>query len=273
MKTFRTSPAEIVESLWGHFELLKELVKRDVGGRYRGSVLGLFWSFVQPMVMLFVYTFVFSVVFSARWKGVETGSKADFAMVLFAGLIVFTLFAECINRAAGLMLANANYVKRVVFPLEILVWVSLGSALFHAMVSFAVWLAFYVVLYGIPHATVLLLPFVLLPLVLMIAGVSWFFAALGVYLRDLVQLATVLTTVLMFLSPIFYPASAIPESLQPVLLLNPLAPALEHVRGVLMWGQCPDLRGWAIYVLVCSIIAWLGFAFFQKMRRGFADVL
>ena len=223
--------------------------------------------------MLFIYTFVFSIVFNARWKGTETGSRADFAMVLFAGLIVFTLFAECINRAPGLMLANANYVKRVVFPLELLAWVSLGSALFHAFISFIVWIVFFVFLKGMPHATVLLLPLVLVPLVLMIVGVSWIFAALGVYLRDMIQLTTILTTVMMFLSPIFYPASAVPEQLQPLLYINPLAPALEQVRDVLFWGRIPDLRVWLTYFLVSSAIAWLGFAFFQKMRRGFVDVL
>ncbi len=273
MDKFNTSPIMLFRSLWTHRGLIGDLVQRDVVGRYRGSVLGLFWSFAQPMFMLMVYTFVFSVVFNARWGDSQTDSRADFAMVLFAGLIVFTFFAECINRAPLLMISNTNYVKRVVFPLEALTWISLGAALFHALVSFAVWLIFFVLLYGVPHWTVLLLPVVLLPIILMIAGTSWFLAALGVYLKDTAQLTPVITTVMMFLSPIFYPVEKVPVSLRPLLMINPLAPGLEHIRSILWKGQVPALDAWGLYALACGLMAWGGFAFFQKMRRGFADVL
>ena len=174
--------------------------------------------------MLVVYTFVFSVVFNARWSA-GSDSKTEFALVLFAGLIVFNLFAECANRAPGLILANVNYVKKVVFPLEILPWVALGSAMFHAMISLGVWLAAYVLLFGLPHVTALFLPLVFLPLAFFIMGVSWALASLGVYLRDVSQFVGILTTVLMFLSPIFYPVTALPEAYRSFLLLNPLMPA------------------------------------------------
>jgi lipopolysaccharide transport system permease protein len=222
--------------------------------------------------MLAVYTFVFSVVFQARWGDADS-SRAEFALVLFAGLIVFNFFAECINRAPGMILANANYVKKVVFPLEILPWVSIGSALFHTLISLLVWLLFYIVMFGIPSVTTLLLPVVALPLLFLTVGFSWFLAALGVYIRDVSQVVTILTTVLMFLSPIFYPASALPENVRPILLLNPLALALEQIRGILIWQTLPQWGDWLLYLCSSLAIACLGFAWFQKTRKGFADVL
>jgi len=272
MQSFSISPKEMVRSVWRNRNLIKALVEREVVGRYRGSFMGILWSFFNPVFMLAVYTFVFSVVFKARWN---TGgdSKTEFALVLFAGLIVFNLFAECINRAPSLILANVNYVKKVVFPLEILPWVSLGSALFHTLISLSVWLIAYVILFGTPHITVLLLPLALLPLPLLIMGLTWGLASLGVYLRDVSQFIGLLTTVLMFLSPIFYPASALPENYRRLILLNPLCLAIEQARDVLFWGKVPDLAALSIYLLASILIAWLGFAWFQKTRQGFADVL
>jgi lipopolysaccharide transport system permease protein len=272
MQQFSISPTEIVTSLWQNRELATALIKRDVLGRYKGSILGIFWSFFHPLFMLAVYTFVFSIVFQARW-GSSDGSRAEFALVLFSGLIVFNLFAECINRSPTLILSNSNYVKKVVFPLEILPCVAVGSAIFHGLASLAVWLVGYVLLFGLPPVTALLLPIVILPLIFLTIGVSWFLSSLGVYLRDVAQVVTILTTVLMFLSPIFYPASAIPESAQPLLLVNPIAPALEQVRGILMWGELPNLESWLHYLIVNAVVAWLGFAWFQKTRKGFADVI
>lgn len=272
MQHFSASPREMVASFWRNRGLIRNLINREVIGRYRGSMLGILWSFFHPVFMLTVYTFVFSVVFKARWSG-GGESKAEFALVLFAGLIVFNLFAECFNRAPGLVLANANYVKKVVFPLEILPWVAVGSTLFHALISVGVWLLFYLLVIGLPHPTILLLPMVLLPLLLLMAGLSWALAALGVYLRDVAQLATLFTTVLMFLSPIFYPISALPSKYQPLLNLNPLAPAISQMRDVLYWGVVPNPWVYLGYLLVCGMIACLGFAWFQKTRKGFADVL
>jgi len=272
MQNFSTSPKEMVASLWRNRSLIKALTQREVIGRYRGSVMGILWSFLNPVFMLLVFTFVFSVVFKARWSG-GSDSKTEFALILFAGLIVFNLFAECFNRAPGLILANVSYVKKVVFPLEILPWVALGSALFHALISLGVWLIAYLILFGVPHITVLLLPLVILPLLLLIMGLTWGLASLGVYLRDVSQFIGIVTTVLMFLSPIFYPASALPEKYRHLLLLNPLTPAIEQARDVLFWGKVPDISMLSIYLLAATLIAWLGFAWFQKTRKGFADVL
>lgn len=272
MQRFSASPREMVASLWRNRSLIFTLTKREVVGRYRGSVFGILWSFFHPVFMLAVYTFVFSTVFNARWtSGGE--SKPEFALVLFAGLLVFNLFAECLARAPTLILSNANYVKKVVFPLEVLPGVALGSALFHLSISFCVWLAFHLATVGVPPATIFFLPLILMPLVLMTMGLSWLLASLGVYLRDVGQVIGVVVTTLMFLSPIFYPATALPENYRYLINANPLAFVIEQARDVMLWGRTPDIKVLAIHLGVATLIAWLGFSWFQKTRRGFADVL
>jgi lipopolysaccharide transport system permease protein len=262
----------MLASVWRNRSLLATLIKRDVVGRYRGSMLGVLWSFFHPVLMLGVYTFVFGVAFGARWKG-GSDSKAEFAIVLFAGLMVFNLFAECVNRAPTTILANVSYVKRVIFPLEILPWITMGSALFHTLISFAVWLAFYTALFGLPHASVWLAPIVIVPLVLLTMGVCWLLASLGVYLRDVAHVVGIATTALLFVSPIFYPASALPASYRWLLMLNPLTPTVEQIRDVLVWGTIPDWSSFVRSLAIACICAWLGFAWFQRTRKGFADVL
>lgn len=272
MQKFSLSPKELTASLWRNRSLIRAMVKREVLGRYRGSILGVLWSFFNPVFMLTVYTFVFSVVFRARWS-TDSDSKTEFALVLFAGLIVFNLFAEAINRAPGLVLSNVNYVKKVVFPLEVLPWISLGSALFHFAISLSVWLIGYIVLFGAPHLTIIYLPLILLPLILLTLGLSWLLASLGVFLRDVTQLIGITTSVLMFLSPIFYPVSALPEQYQSLIFMNPLTIVIEQVRAVLFWGKAPEFGILAAHFVITAIIAWLGFIWFQKTRKGFADVL
>lgn len=266
------SPLALLRSLRKHWDLVKGLVVREVVGRYRGSVLGLLWSFFNPILMLCVYTFVFSYVFKARW-GEGDGSKAEFALVLFAGLMVFNMFSECCNRAPILVTSNTGYVKKVVFPLEILPIVSLGSSLFHLLISVLVWLVFHAAVVGVPPVTALLMPLAVLPLVLVTLGTSWMLASLGVYLRDVAQVIGVITLVLMFLSPIFYPISAMPEQYRPLMRLSPLTSTVEQVRGVMMWGRGLDWSQWGGSMAVGLTIVCLGFAWFQKTRRGFADVL
>ena len=272
MQSFSLSPKELFQSLWRNRYLIKKSIQREVLGRYRGSSLGILWSFFHPVFMLSVYTFVFSVVFKARWHG-DGDSKTEFALILFAGLMVFNLFAECISKAPNLILSNVNYVKKVIFPLEILPLISLGSALFHTFISFIAWLLAYIFVFGIPHLTILLLPFVVIPLLLFTVGLSWCLSALGVFLRDVSQFIGIITTALMFLSPIFYSASSLPQNYRIFLQLNPLTIVIEQVRGVLFWGTLPDIKTLIIYYFLAMLVAWLGFAWFQKTRKGFADVL
>jgi len=272
MRDHSLSPLALASGFWRHRELIRVLVVREVAGRYRGSMLGILWSFFNPVFMLAVYTFVFSVVFRARWAG-GSESKAEFALVLFAGLLVFNLFSECIGRAPGLIVGNVNYVKKVVFPLEILPWVSFGAALFHTFVSLMVWGLFHLLIFGLPHASLVLLPLLLLPLGLLTMGFSWFLAGLGVYLRDTAQVIGVLTSVLMFLTPIFYPASALPERYRTLLFLNPLAFIVEQARNLLFFGKNLDWAPYGLLTACAFLAAWLGFAWFQKVRKGFADVI
>lgn len=272
MLNFSLSPKEMLASPWRHRSLISALVRREVTGRYRGSMLGVLWSFFLPVMMLAVYTFVFSVVFRARWTP-DSDSKTEFALVLFTGLIVFNLFSECINRSPALVLSNANYVKKVVFPLEILPVVALGSAFFHLLVSLLVWLLFYLALFGMVSPSVLLLPLVMLPLVLFTLGLSWFLASLGVFLRDLAQVTSVVVSTLLFLSPVFFPLSALPEPFRSGLLFNPLTPAIEMTRAVLVWGKAPDWGLLGVCYLISFVVACAGFAWFQKTRKGFADVI
>lgn len=272
MRQFGASPGALIASLRDNAGLLRSLVVREVLGRYRGSMLGVLWTFLNPIFMLAVYTFVFGVVFKARWSA-GTGSTAEFALALFVGLIAFNLFAECVNSAPSLVLANANYVKKVVFPLEILPMVRLGAAFVHALASVAVWTAFYIALFGLPPATFVWLPVVLVPLLLVTLGVSWLLASLGVYLRDVGQVTALFTTALMFLSPVFYPASSLPGHLQPLFRVNPLTPVIEMLRDTMMWGQPPSATTLAVTYGLGLVVAAAGFAWFQKTRKGFADVL
>jgi lipopolysaccharide transport system permease protein len=271
-KAFPAGIGELFLSQWRNRRLIMQLTKRDVLGRYRGSLLGLAWSFFHPLIMLAVYTFVFSVVFKARW-GVADEDKVSFAIIIFAGLIVHGIFAECINRAPSLIVNNPNYVKKVVFPVEILPSVALGSALFHAGVSLAVLLTAQLVLTQRLPWTVVIFPLVLLPLLLSTTGFAWLLSALGVYVRDVGQATGILTTVLMFLSPLFYPLSALPEKYRIWLHLNPLTFIIEEARNVLIFGRLPSWREWVLALVASTLISAGGFWWFQKTRKGFADVL
>jgi lipopolysaccharide transport system permease protein len=263
----------MVTSLIEHRDLVWQMTKREVAGRYRGSVLGLAWSWFNPLIMLGAYTFVFSVVFRARWTDARADNQTSIALILFSGLIMHGLFAECANRAPMLILTNTNLVKKVVFPLDVLPWVMMGSALFHAAASLAVLLAASFVSTRSLPATALLFPIVMFPLVWFTMGVSWFVAATGVFLRDIGQAMTLITSLLLFLSPVFYPSSALPEAYRPLIQLNPLTFVIEQSRNVLIWGRAPSWPGLALYTLIAFVVAYLGFWWFQRTRRGFADVL
>lgn len=267
------SLAALGKSLWRNRQLIAQMTRREVAGRYKGSALGLAWSFFNPVFMLAVYTFVFSVVFKARWGVGGDESKTQFAVVLFVGMIVHGLLAEVLNRAPGLILSNVNYVKKVVFPLEILPVISMGVALFHSLVSLGVLLIAFALFNGYLHWTAVFTPLVLLPLVILTLGVAWMLASLGVFLRDVGQSIGIVTTVMLFLAPVFYPVTALPEEFRPWIMANPLTFIIEQAREVLIWGRLPDWAGLGIYTLAATAVAWAGYAWFQKTRKGFADVL
>jgi lipopolysaccharide transport system permease protein len=271
-----TSLSALLNSLWSNRALILQMSKRDVIGRYKGSMMGLLWSFLNPLLMLAVYTFFFAVVFKSRWGAVPGGaeeSKTLFAVILFVGMIVHGLFAEVLNRAPTLILSNVNYVKKVVFPLEILPVISMVSALFHSFVSLSVLLMVFVIFNGFIHWTLVFIPFIIIPLVIFTLGLAWILTSLGVYARDVGQTIGLAMTVMMFLSPVFYPITSLPVEIRPWILANPLTFIIEQARAVLIWGQLPNWYGLLKYTIIASFIAWLGFIWFQKTRKGFADVL
>ncbi len=270
--SYSINPIQIFVSLTKYRQLIWQMSKREVIGRYKGSILGLAWSFFNPLLMLLIYTIVFNTIFQSRWNS-GSDSKTEFALVLFVGMIMHGILAEVLVRTPGLIIANVNYVKKVVFPLEILSWVMMGSNLFHALVSLIVWMLIYLVANHNIQWTVVFLPIVLAPLVLFAMGLSWLLSSLGVYIRDTGQVTVVIASVLMFLSPVFYPITRLPEPYQMLLFLNPTTFIIEEARNVLIWGKFPNFTGLVIYYLVSIIFAWLGFVWFQKTRKGFADVL
>jgi lipopolysaccharide transport system permease protein len=260
-------------AIWRNRELWWRLTEREVLGRYRGSILGWGWSFLQPLMMLTVYTFVFSQVFKARWGSLEQAGPLGFAVNLFAGLIVFNLFAECATRAPGLVLANPNYVKKVIFPLEVLGMVAVGNAGFHALTSLVILVLFQLLAFHALPLTYLWLPLVWLPLVLGSLAITWMLAAMGVFLRDIGQFVGVAVSMLMFLSPVFFPLSALPNRWQPLLKLNPLAHVIEQTRLITVQGHAPSIGYLAGGLLIAVVACELCFRSFQKAKRAFADVI
>ncbi len=266
------SPLRYAATLRQHGSLLWQLTKREFGGRYRGSLLGLFWALVLPICMLAIYTFIFSIVFQMRW-GAEVSSPADFALILFAGMIVHGIFAECAQGAPGLILGHVTYVKKVVFPLEILPVVKVANATLHAGIGFVVLLTFHMAVHGSLNWTILYLPVLAVPYLLFNLGFVLFLSAVGVFLRDIAQIVGVVVMMSLFLTPIFYPLEAVPATFRAFMYLNPLTFAVEQVRAVIIFGKAPDWAGLAAYTAGACVTAWLGFAWFQKTRKGFADVL
>ena len=268
-----TSFLSLVKSVFCNRQLIIQMTRREVIGRYKGSIAGLAWSFFNPILMLSVYTLVFSIIFKARWGVDVEENKIQFAMILFLGIIVFSLFNEVLNRAPALILMNVNYVKKVIFPIEILPIISIGAALFHCLISLCVFMVSFVIFNGQLHWTMIYVPLILFPLIVLSLGLSWILASLGVFIRDVGQTIAMLTTLLMFLSPVFYPISAVPLHLQNLILVNPLSFIIEELRAVIIWGQQPSWIGLGFYLFISILIMWFGYIWFQKTRKGFSDVL
>jgi lipopolysaccharide transport system permease protein len=262
----------MLNSFFKNRTLIFELTRREILGRYKGSFLGFFWSLITPLIMLLVYTFVFGVIFKSRWR---TGSVStyEYAVVMFAGVLVHGLLSECLQRAPTLIVGNVNYVKKVVFPLEIMTWVAIGTALFHMLIASLILLAGVLLWQGHLPWTVIYFPLILLPFIFLISGVVWAFSALGVYLRDLGQIVAIMSSLLIFLAPVFYNIDSIAEPTRTLLYLNPITFIVEQVRATIIWGTGVNWLGLLIYSLIAYSIALGGYFCFQKTRKGFADVL
>lgn len=266
-------PFSFIYYIFPHKNLLYQFSKREIVSRYRGSVLGLAWTVLQPIFMLCVYTFVFSVVFNARWGNTQAGGKAEFALVLFVGIITFNIIGDTINAAPTIILSNVNLVKKVIFPLEILPVAKLVGVLVNALVGLMIALIGILLVWNKIPLTSLLFPLAWLPVLLFALGCSYFISALGVFIRDVQPTVALLVTVLFFLSPIFYPLESVPEPFRGICTLNPIAIYVEASRSLLIWGKIPDLKLFAGGLVVSIITFILGLAFFMKAKKTFADVI
>lgn len=262
----------VLSSIRCHRLLLWEMTKRDISAKYKGSYLGIFWAILMPLGTLSVYSYVFGTVFNSRWS---MAGKADvpFPIVLFAGLIVFNFFAECVNRAPTLVTSSPNLVKKSVFPVVILPWMATFTAFINSLISVSILLVSQLIFIGHIPVTALLFPIVLLPVALVALGVGWFLASLGVYVRDIAQMVGLVTTTLLFLTPIFYPPGRTPSTLDAFTSINPLATQVQSMRAILLWGEVPSLTSFATALVVGWAVAWLGLIWFTKTSDGFADVL
>ncbi len=275
-QTHSANLTDWLHTLWQKRSLLFQLTKRDVAGRYRGSALGLTWTLLNPLLLLAVYTFVFTVVFKARWGAIPMSSAQDtgmFAIILFTGLMLHMLVAECLVRAPSIILHNENLVKKVIFPLELFPVMLLASALFHQAMVFVILLVAIVVVTGHLNETILYLPLIWLPFWCLLLGLTYIVASLGVYLRDIGQIMQLFITVLLFISPVFYPIEVLPVEYQRFMLINPLTTVIEQTRDVLLWGRAPHWNHLSIFAGISLLTLMIGIFWFQKTRKGFADVL
>lgn len=267
------TPWQMGRHLWAHRALIVQLGKHQIRERYRGSYLGLVWSVATPLAMLLAYTFAFSVVFKVRWPEIESDSPFDFALFLFTGLIVFNLFSESVLAAPQIIVNRPNFVKRMVFPLEVLPVSGLIALLVQSLLGLAILLLVAGIAFRSLPPTLLLLPLLYLPLILLCLGASWFLASLGVYLRDTEHLLRILVQILLFLTPIFYPASAVPDPFRGFLQLNPLAHLIQFFRQVILLGQVPDWGAFLVITVLALATCFAGYVWFMRSKKTFADIM
>lgn len=266
-------PWQIARHLGRYGDLIRQFTKRDIQSRYRGSYLGIFWSLLRPLCLLAVYTTVFGFIFQARFDKMPDESKLDFALALFAALMLFDLLSESVNRAPALILANTNYVTKVVFPLEVLPVSMVAATFVHLLISLVVMLGALLAVHHSLHPTLLYLPVLLVPTVCLCLGATWWLASLGVFIRDIQSVVSVIVQVLFWSSAVFYPLSKVPPTVLPFLLANPMAILVDQWRNAIMWGIAPNWQHYG-YALAASLVVLItGYAFFMKTKHAFADVI
>lgn len=256
-----------------NFDLFRQLLKREIAQKYRNSYLGILWSFILPITMMVIYSFVFGLVFKARWDMQVSESNTEFAVILYVGIALYTVFSETINIAPMLITSNVNYVKKVVFPLEILSMTSIGSSMVQLLFNLIVIIISKAIIIGHLDAVMLLFPMVLVPLVFLTLGISWILSAIGTYVRDMKQAATIITLIFGYATPVFFPFSTVPEHLRWILELNPMTTIVNNARNVLIYGIMPDWPSLGKVFVISYLLMLVGFHFFQKVKPGFADAI
>lgn len=272
VKKMPALPLAPLAQAWRFRELLWNMTKRELLARYRGSWLGILWTLITPLLLLLVYVFVFGVIFQARWPSSD-GVDGNFTSQLFCGIIVHFALGEILSGSPRLIISNANYVKKVVFPLDLLSWVTVLNTLFHFAISFVVLLCFVQFAGEGISLSVFYAPLLLVVFFPFLLGLCWLLSALSVYVRDVTYVAGFLTTALLFLSPVFYPASAVPEGFAVIMGINPLTFYIEAFRDVAVLGQAPDWWATGKALLIALGVYLFGYWFFKRVERGFADVL
>lgn len=274
MISTQTTHRRVWQPLWqlpSRAELVFSFAKRELVGRYKGSALGIAWAVLTPVVMIAIFTFIFAGIFGARFGA--NNSHWDYALYLFCGLLPWSMFQESLQQSASTIVAHANLVKRVVFPLEALpaaqVFAALGTQLFGTV---ALLIATIVVRQRL-DLTALWLPVLLIPQLLFALGAAWLIASLGVFLRDITQGITLLLMAWMYLTPIIYPESIVPERLRTFINLNPFTPLVRSYRLIFLDGGAPDWRGLAYFCVVALVVFVFGYWWFARTRKSFADVV
>lgn len=252
--------------------VLSQLTRAEILTRYRGSVLGLAWSILNPLFLLVVYSVVFDFLLRVRWA-VKTPEETPYALALFAGILIHAFFSDCLVQSTTAISKNANFVKKIVFPLEVLPIVTVTSAVFNLLLSIVIFLLAILFFGSDLHITLLLTPIVLLPFVIFVLGMSYILSAVGVYIKDISQVAGMLSMMFLFLSPVLYPLSVLPENIQTIAMLNPLSFIIEQLRAVALKGDMLDWQGYFVYLSVSLLFLSLGYAIFQRTRKGFADAI
>lgn len=264
--------ADRVRTARQRIPLIVQLTKREIATNFQGALLGWAWLVLTPLLLLAIYTVIFTFVFG---MGAEEGpaGEVNYALLIFSGMTVFQLVSECLTKAPLLLHTNVTYVKKVVFPVDILAIVLLGEALFRAFVAVALLLIFYVLVHGVPHVTVLLLPLVWLPLCILLLGVNWFLSAIGIFARDIHNVLVAMMTVLMLVSPVFYSVQQIPEAGRDYYLINPIAAYIVMTRDVVLWGELPSAALYGGHAIGAIAVLLIGRLVFAKLREHFADVV
>lgn len=259
-------------SLWRHRELYRRVLVRDIQASFRGSALGTAWVVLIPLVMVAVYTFVFGAVLKSSWS-TSTSSPYQVPLIFFSGLMVFGFFMEVVMRAPNYIRDNKTYVTKIIFPIDILCWVLVGTALFKFCVNLTLLLLFLAIFGGGLSWETLLLPLLMLPFILLIVGAAWILAAIGAFIRDLSHALQALGPIIMFISPVFYSVAQVPEPFRPLYFLNPLTFMLESARDLLFFERVFSFQAYLVFAVAACSIFVLGYMFFQKVRPGFADVV